>query len=339
MMRLNGGILTESGVYFVLCETPECDEDEAVICAGKPVGSNLSLRRISEPREFVSLKPLDRDWGGDDAAALTAQGEFCLLSATGSTRQFIPGAGFGCSDSSDLGRMTMLKQIGPEIFALGYGGQVYRRTSATGWNSNHVSGDVVGSGLNVCIYDVVKGPCGVLYFGGVDISKFQRTAEIINADADDDEERWLELLLSSPSGDRMGLRFYDGSWHMIDIEYQGAIAVILETRAGLWTVFSTYGVAWQTEDFSSFDEVIALGGGKKFWDIKQISGNTYVIVGQQLMQLTDGALVPFIPALPRQLDGYTNVAGNSTTLAAFHEEGVVQLSGRTWTRLAVTLAP
>ncbi|RWP00946.1 MAG: hypothetical protein EOQ98_08010 [Mesorhizobium sp.] len=338
-MKLNGGILTESGVYFVLCETSDCDEDEAIISAGRPDGSTLNLRPLTSAKEFVSLIPLAVDWGGPHkAAAITAQGEFFLLGEDSSESQLIPGSGFGRRDSENLGRMTALKQVGAELFALGYGGQVYRRTAAARWSPNHVDARTIAPGVKPCLYDVVKGPGGNFYFGGIDLAKFERTQEIIDADKNKDLKRWAELLRTKRATDRMGLRYYDGSWHQIDIEYQGAITVMIETEARAWTLFSNYGVAWRTKDFQSFDEVVALGGGRKFWDVKQIAGQTFVMVGQQLNEMRAGELVAFDPPLPPRRDGYTNFTGNSAQLAAFHEKGIVENRGEDWTRLRVTLA-
>jgi len=339
-MKLNGGILTESGFYFVLCETTECDEDEAIISAGRPGGVTLDLHALTKPGEFMSLIPLGPDWGGGHlAAAITGQGDFFLLSEEASESRHIPGAGYGREDSANLGRMTALKQIGPELFALGYGGQVYRRTAATEWSANHVDPRTIAPGVKPCLYDVVKGPGGNLYFGGIDLAKFERTQEIIDARKNGDVKRWAELLRTKRGTNRMGLRYYDGRWHVIDIEYQGTINVMIETEPRVWTLFSDHGVAWRTQDFQSFDEVVVLEGGRRFWDIKQIAGRTYVMVGQQLNEMQAGELVAFDPPLPTQPNGYTNVTGNSAFLAAFHEEGLLESRTGAWTEVNVILAP
>lgn len=335
-MKLNGGILTTSGVYFVLCETRNCDEDEAIICSGRSDGQRMMLRRLTEPAEFVSIKELFGTWkDGHLAAALSAQGETFFLSELAVSRQIIRGSGYTRDDSLGLGRMTSLKQVEEDLFALGYGGQVYRRSTSIDWQPMHVDRERAVPGANVCLYDVVKGPEGFLYFGGIELAKFARTPEMIAADEADDEDRWIELLLAVPGDDKMSLRCYDGTWRDLGMEAQGALTVILQTDIHAWTMFSNYGVAWKTEDFASIEEIVVLGDRKKFWDVKNIAKRNFVLVGQQLNELVNDELYIFSQPLPAQGNGYTNITGNEVLLSAFHENGLVELRDGTWREIAV----
>ncbi len=330
-MNFNGGLLTNSDTFYVLVETDECEDDEAIICSGQLEDSQIVLSALTPKAEFVSMKELTGSWRkAHEVAAVTAQGEMHYLNRDAAEFETIPGTGNDQPDSAWLGRLTSVKQVGEHLFALGYGGQVYRRTLPTEWQATHVPRKSNGPKIDACLYDVVLGSDGNHYFGGTDITKFERTPELIAADEADDEELWLELLLAAPSGDQMSLRRFDGAWHDLGMPYDGAINVIIETDKRVWTLFSNRGTAWRTEDFLAIEETVVLEDGKKFWDIKEIGEGVYILVGQLLNQLVDDELVAVAPPIPFQDDGYTNVSGNAHTIVGFHADGVTLLRDREW---------
>jgi hypothetical protein len=330
-MKLNGCIITENQIYFALVETADCEDDDAYVCSGQIDEEELRLRRITPKEEFVSIQPTSAPWDEIcDAVALTAQGSIFYLRKDGATSEVVPGTGYEEPGALGLGRLTSVKQINERLFVLGYGGQVYARSHTGEWEGLHIPTGQIEAGVDACLYDVVEGPESCLYFCGSDITKFERTPELIAADEADDEDLWLELLLAAPSGNQMSLRKYDGAWTDLGFELNGALNIAVATPRGEWALFSNIGVAWRTEDFLSVDELLALPNDQKFWDIKKIGNAILILVGQQLSEFIDGEMVPFAPPLPTTQEGYINLSGNSRCIIGCEENGIRIFQDETW---------
>lgn len=331
---LRGGVLATAGTYYLLCDHVDAEDDEVIVASGRRDRDRIELRELTDLEEIVALIPLLGAWSGvAEAAAMTADGLVLLLTPGAATPDPVPGAGFERPEALGLGRMTALAQVGDHLFALGYGGQAYRRTPASGWQNLNIPPEVIDAGYDPCLYAVAGGlPNGALSFGGLDIGQVDTTPEMDAANDADDGDLLADLLLAEDRPNRGALRIYDGRWRRTELDTPSAIIEILPAPGGSWYVVGA-AVIWLTRDFLAFEEVAALPARTAFQDVKAQGEKVLLLVGNELDVLDSGGMVSFDPPLP-PIDGpYLGIAPAGRLVAAIFKEGVMLSDGGAWERL------
>jgi hypothetical protein len=323
---------------FVLYETEECDEDEAILAHAARDANRLVLTRLSDPEEFVGFCPLPQDWAFS-AAAMTAEGEILLSTSAGAERDVILGSGTTREDALARGRMTTLKTLGNRLYALGYGGQIYFRRPGTPWSDISIPPAAGASRSDVCLYAVAGlGDEDAIVAAGTRISDIGDRPDIDAAFDAGDGELFADLILKATRPDLMTIeRLRGGTWSDTEFDYQGIVAEILPDPEAGWLVFGGNGVLWHTSDFAAFDERVVLDRKRRFFDMKLSSGEVLIMVNQTLLRLEGDSLVPFDPALPPLDTGYANVTAVSGQLAAVHAGGIMILESGRWRNLVAEI--
>jgi hypothetical protein len=333
---LRGGVLAPSGTFYLLCNDEEAEEGELIVASGRREGDRIALQPLTDLEEIVSLIALSGTWSGiAEAAAIDAEGNVFYLAPSLATVDTIPGAGFEGRGALGLGRMTTLVQLDAYLFALGYGGQVYRRTPDSPWQNLNVPKDVNEPGYDPCLYAVAAGlPEGTFLFGGIDIGQNAASDEELEAaDEAGDDDLYAELLLRGSRPDRTTLLAYDGRWGRLSLDFPAAIIEILPEPQRTWLVFSSKGVIWRTRDFLAFDEVLALSGNGYFLDVKAQNSKVLLLILDGLDLLENDELKPFDPPLPLVDAGYLSISPAAGMIAAMFENGVMLFDGGSWEHL------
>ncbi|MEP2028062.1 MAG: hypothetical protein ABJI96_05060 [Paracoccaceae bacterium] len=332
---ITAGVIDRHGEFFVLFEDDNCIDDECILGHARRVQERLVITPLLEPEEVVSILALPKDWGFDHSVALLgADGEFTLANSISSQKTIIAGAGYTDDTALRLGRMTTLKLLGSTIYAMGYGGQVYYRTSKSDWSSILVGGEDAETKSPACLYAVAK-EYGekVMYFGGTNIQNFLRTEEMAAAGKARDGVALARLILKSKRKNLMTILKYDDGWSDVGFDFHGLVSEFLRAPQGGWYIFASRGLLWHTNDFQAFEEVMALDDKQAFFDMKAVGEEILIMIGQRLHRLVDHSLVEFSPQLPVLEAGYTNLTSFGKQVAAIHPDGVMVLEDENWVRL------
>ena len=331
---VTAGVLDRSGDLFLLLENDMCTDDELVLSHARRVGDELVLAPLSEPEEFVSLVALPAGWESF-VASLGADGEVTLADKTTSQKSRLTGKKRQ-SSTKHLGRMTTLKLAGETLFAMGYGGQVYLRTAAATWSSMHVSATPPEVKSAVCLYAVAQlGSKKVLHFGGTEIRKFNRTAEMAAAGKAQDSATLAQLILKSKRKNRMKILRHDRDWSDVKFEFDGLVSEFLPSPLGGWYVFGGKAQLWHTDDFAEFTQIDILTPSEPFFDMKVAGNNVLVLMGQTLYRLAGQSLEPFGPTLSTFGHDYINLTTFGEKVALIYSGGAVVLENNEWIDLRI----
>jgi hypothetical protein len=333
---LRGGISVPAGTYYLLCDHEDAEEGELIVASGHRDGDRILLQPLTDLEEIVSLVVLPGAWSSiGEAAAMDAEGNVFYLEPSAASEEAIPGAGFERGGALQLGRMTTLVSLNEQLFAFGYGGQVYRRTPDSPWQNLNIPKEADEPGYDPCLYAVVAGPSeGTLYFGGTDVGTNAASDEELEAaDEAGDDDLYAELLLQGSRPDRTALFAYDGRWRRVPLDYPGAVIELLPEPQRAWLVFGSKGVIWRTRDFLAFDEAVALSSDDYFLDVKAQGGKVLLLLQGGLNLLEDDEVVPFDPPLPPIDKPCLSISPTEGTIAAMFESGVMFFDGNSWTRL------
>lgn len=337
---LVGGVLHDSGTFYLLVETDDADDDESVVAVGHAEGDRIVLNELTGLEEIASMICLSADWAVlGQAACLTAEGLVYFLTPSGAQPEIVPGSGYSRDDSRGLGRMTTLGEASGWLFAMGFGGQVYRRRVDSGWEDIGVRplSDMPPSPPS--LLTVAPGPAPESFvFGGLNVSEYEDTDEIEAADEEDDSDRLAELILAAVGDDTLTIRMFNGTWTENEFDVEGIAAPILVEGASSWLIFVSTGTIWRTSEFRSFEEVFATEQPQDGWgDVKQWNGRPLVLNDDSLFVLQGNTLVDFPDPLPTQDTSCLSVSPSAAGLAAVHRNVVQLYDGTSWSLLTPVL--
>lgn len=337
---LVGGLLHDSGTFYLMVETDDADENESVVAAGRAEGRQIILNELTNTENFVSMIGLSADWAElGQAACLTAEGLLYFLTPSGAQPEIVPGSGYSRDDSHGLGHMTTLGEASGWLFATGFGGQVYRRRVDSGWENISVPPSSDKPPRPPSLLAVAPGPVpNSFVFGGLNVSEYEDTDEIEAADEEDDADRLADLILAAVGDDTLTIRMFNGTWIENEFDVEGIAAPILVEGASTWLIFVSTGTIWRTSDFRSFEEVFATEQPQDGWgDVKQWNGQPLVL-NEDALHLLDGAeLVDFPDPFPALETPCLSISPSAAGLAAIHRTAVQLYDGRSWSRLTPVL--
>lgn len=335
-----GGVLHHSGTYYLLVETDDADDDEAVVAVGRSDGSRIALKALTGLEEIVSIIVLEGEWAARaEAACLTAEGVVYFLSPAGAQSEIIPGSGYEREDALDLGRMTTLREQDGWLFAMGFGGQVYRRRVESSWENISIPERGDNPPSPPSLYAVADGPRGGSFvFGGVNVGEYVETDDIEAASDAGDADRLADLILDAIGVDKPTIRIYDGGWSEVEFDGTGTIGPILRESRSSWILFVSTGLILRTSEFQSFEDVYADDPGVGWGDVK-VWRQMVLVVGQggTIFVLNDG-LVEFPtqpPASPSS--SLLSLSPSDALLAAMYPDAVMLFDGESWARLVPTM--
>lgn len=336
-VRLSGGVLHDGGTYYLLLPQGESDEDEAIIAAGRARDGRIVLTPVTQPTEIVSLVTLPADWTGvGEAAALTADGEVHFVMPDAVRTEIVTGAGYNRRDALKLGRMIALRESEGSLFALGFGGQVYRRRIDSAWEA---LGPVPsGGGGKPAFNSVTRGPRpGSHVFCGVNVGEYAPTEAIAAADSAGDASLLADLIFNALGEDTPSLRLYDAAWTAELFEGDGILGPVFSLTASSWYLIVSTGVIWRTEDFQSFREIVAPTRPRPWDDAKVWNGRLVLLDGDEIQQLSDDVLEDFPIPLPSTSALCLSLSPAAPGLAAIHSDAVQIFNGSNWQRLVPIL--
>lgn len=327
---LNGGVLHESGMFYLLIDRDDVEDDESVFAAGRREGDEIVISELSEVHEIVSMESLAGSWTNRaEVAVMTAEGDLLFSDGTKADIEIIPGAGYNSLESKGVGRMTALRQVGDALYAMGFGGQVYRCLPDGLWES---IGPKTGNPSSV-FFTIAKGPSHGLIFGGSNIWNFESSKEIDTANEAGDADALAELILAAVRPNMMTIHTYDGQWSDLGIEFQGSAVTILPKNDVMWYLFSDSGVVWETPDFLAFNEIWAPERPAGFTDIKYWKGFPLLLSGNDLYLLRDGDFESFAEPLPVVDDICLSIWTAEERIAAVFRSFVMLYENGNWSRL------
>lgn len=332
-LEITGGVVCADRTLYVLFRAEGDEEDDRLVASGRVADGSIVLSRRGEVADLISTAALRPPFSAQ-AAGLTGDGEVVYFSEADSQREQIPGAGFVSEKAMKLGRMTKILQIGDQLLALGYGGQVYVRTSSQEWR--FLAGPKGSDdGSRNLVYFCAVGHQGALYFGGTETKRFTRTAEIEAASQAGDGRRLARAILQAKAPDRAVVWRYDGSWNEVDFDYPGTVIEMLPLGGSI-EIFTTNGRIVSTPDFQEFNDAFAFDKKKSFWDIKQKEKEILVYFDGTLFRWT-GNMEIFEPLLPAIDENFINVSSHAGFLGTFSPYHIYELGRDDWAEVAYTL--
>ncbi len=334
---LVGGVLHNSGHFYLLVERDESDDDESAVAVGRAHAENIPLKILSESEEFISLIVLPMEWAAQgEAAALTAEGVVFFIDPYASRSEIVPGAGYSRADSRGVGRMVALREASGWLFAMGLGGQVYRRRVDSPWEDISL---LLSSSLPRVFYTVAPGPvAGSFVFGGLSVGDYEETDEIVSADEAGDADRLADLILEAVEADASSICVYDRGWREVEFDADGEVGPIFFEEGLSWLIFVSTGTIWRTRDFLSFDEVFATDEPLVDWqDVARRNGEVFALDDNVLYLLADAGLTSFRPPLPTVRRPYLSISPSDAGLAAIQRDAVQLYDGAAWNRLVPVL--
>ena len=211
-MNLYGGVTTADNFLYILFPASTADEDDRMIASGHVEGASVHLEKRAEVPDVVSLTALAGTLETlGQAAVMTGEGKVVFFSEGSLREEQIRGAGYSAEGARKLGRMTVLKQTGNKLLALGYGGQAYLR-EPDGWRYlNGPSTLPSRPNAGLCWFSVIEWR-DKLYFAGTENTEPEDTPEMEAADEAGDSDRWADLVLAATVPDLTALWEYDGTW-------------------------------------------------------------------------------------------------------------------------------
>jgi hypothetical protein len=335
-INLSGGVFTETGRFYLLIAEGNPDDDLSRLARGRREGNTILLEPLSARQEFVSIDALSSAWRSlGEVAALTAEGALVFAGADGSNQEIVTGSGYSRKDSRRLGRMTTIRECGDYLYAMGFGGQVYRRVVGGAWEA---IGPEDSEAKPPSYYTVAPArTASEFVFGGAGISEYSETDEIRAAEEAGDASRLADLILDSIDADALIVSLYSGAWDHVDVAGTGAVGPILRITDG-WLIFVSTGLILKTSDFSSFSEVYAPTRPTPFQDVKVWSSRPIILMQRQLLRLDPGGMVPFDPSLPLRETPCLSLWPSAAGLAAVHRDAVLVLRDDRWETLGLRLA-
>ncbi|MBY6089232.1 hypothetical protein [Maritimibacter alkaliphilus] len=337
-LLLGGGILCPQGGTYLLAVPDEAEDDEVVICSGQRDGAVLRLTPLTDLEEIQGIISLNAPWDAiAEACAMTPEGEVFFLRPHAATLQTIPGAGYSRDDAKGIGRLTALAQVGEDLVATGYSGQVYRHPhGARGWTD--ISIPVAASDAHKPVfYDLAPGPRGALVFGGSELFDMAITPDMEAANEAGDIEALMGLFTENTGEDMMSLRLYDAGWRSADVAGEpGAIVALLRVTEGT-LLFSETGIIYLSSDFDVIEVVYRPEQPEGFDDIKLWQGRPLLLSGNTLSVYRDTDLEPFDPPLPAGEEFCLSVSPAGDRILAVFPSHVQLFEAGAWVRLEVAL--
>lgn len=333
-LLLGGGILSPQGGIYLLTVPVEAEDDEVVICSARRDSATLRLTALTNLEEIQSIIALRAPWDTvAEACAMTPEGELFFLRPDEAELQTIPGSGYSRDDSKGIGRMTTLAQVGVDLVATGYSGQVYRYSHGRrGWSDISIPVSPSESHKPV-FYDVISGPGDALVFGGSALFDMAITPDMEAANDAGDIDALMDLFSESEGEDAMSLRLYDGAWRIADTGGEpGAIVALLPVNTGT-LLFSDTGMIYRSSDFDAIEEVYRPAQPEGFDDIKLWQGRPLLLSGNTLSVFREGDLDPFDPPLPSGRTFCLSVSPVGDRILAVFPDHVQLFEAGSWTRL------
>lgn len=336
-ISLTGGVLSETGTYYLLMASGDADEGESVIVAGIATEGKVPVAPVTQPAEWVSIIALPEAWADlGEAAAITAEGEVRFLLRDIAVTEIIEGAGYSGKGALGLGRMIALRECSGTLFALGFGGQVYRRHVDSPWEA---LGPVTAVGANRPAFNsVASGPrVGSFVFGGVNISEFNTNDAIKAADSAGDAMLLADLILDSLGDDTPALRLFEADWSTELFDGDGILGPIFKMPSSSWSLFTSSGTILSSSDLVFFEEVYAPPRPRPWDDAKIWNNQLIVLAGNEIQILSGDSLESFPVQLPETKGQSLSLSPVSQGLAVIQSDAVVYFNRSTWEKLVPTL--
>lgn len=308
------------------------EDEEFRLLTGRPDGGRLVLQVAGEMDGLISLIAAPPAWQPRvQFAAMSGDGAFAMI-GPGFTAGRIPGAGFHGPQSARLGRMSSLVARDDHLFALGYGGQAYLKTSPDA-NWQFLSPDFPRAEHDSTVFYSALRSGAEYLFGGELAANTEPSEELWKANAESDAMRVFELLMKEgrPNYGVLWRLGRDG-WRQIGLptneqvfflEPFGRGSLIICVRATFLLIGEDQLAGAPVE----FEEPVRL--------LMRFGGGLCALSGGEIIALPGADIAAgFLGPVPNPGDFFCAAASDGA-LYGFDEKQVYRNNGEGWQRLKV----
>lgn len=335
--KVNGAVLHENGAYFVLIDTPDCEDDESAFGIGIRNEASIEVRVLCDVDEFVSVETLPKGtFGNALACALTANGKLVFTDGFETWSELVPEDAFNSDGARLKRRLRKVFFVYDKLIVTGFGSQVYLKELNGKWldASFEVSELVGGTSL---FYHALPGDGDAIIFAGIFVHDRTLSDELKDASASGNAKLFREIKRAQRKQDHMLVATYDGEWSVNFADYPGVVSWIWRNRHGSYYLVSDTGIVWLTDDFLDLVELSQPSKPQPFDDIKPWGGEPLFCLSNQLFRVSRDGLQPFSPMLPIGMEAPECLCVNSATLALLQENSILILEDGSWIRLEFTM--